>query len=236
MEIKKYVYYGKELPKDCTLKKNIELQGTKNDVAFPHLYGLEIGEDSKEHGRRSYIVSDGETTKMLDALIAAGCTRSMRREVMRKREDGDYENLVLTQFFLMYKAEDTTFDLPTASENISNACNVETNAVLEVKLLTDDGDVERYINFPFYTSGPFSTSLLDFLEGIEDEFDCMFEEGKSGFSLVKEDGFTYYEVMFFDVVTGQERRVQFDTMSELLRTVCSVRLVKVENKIVERTK
>ena len=64
----------------------------------------------------------------------------------------------------------------------------------------------------------------------------MFEEGKSGFSLVKEDGFTYYEVMFFDVVTGQERRVQFDTMSELLRTVCSVRLVKVENKIVERTK
>lgn len=236
MEIKKYVYYGKELPKDCTLKKNIELQGTKDGVAFPHLYGLVIGEESKKYGRRSYIVSDGETTKMLDALIAAGCTRSMRREVMRKKEDGDYEDLVLTQFFLMYKAEDATFDLPTASENISNACNVETNVVLEIKLLTDDGDVERYVNFPFYTSGPFSTSLLNFLEGIEDEFDCLLDEGKDGFNVVKEDGSNYYEVTFFDVVTGQERTVQFETMSELLRTVCSVRLVKVENKIVERRK
>lgn len=236
MDIKKYEYYGKEFPEGCTFRKNLELQGKKDGVAFPHLFGLEIGEESKEHGRRSYIVSDGETTKMLDALIAAGCTRSMRREVMRARENGEYEDLVLTQFFLMYKAEDATFDLPTASENISNACNVATDAVLEVKLLTDDGDVERYVNFPFYTSGPFSTSLLDFLEGIEDEFDCMFEEGKDGFNVVKEDGSNYYEVTFFDVVTGQERAVQFETMSELLRTVCSVRLVKVENKIVERRK
>ena len=232
-ELMDYVYIGKPFPENFPHKPELQLKAVRDGIAFPHVFGEEVGENSDKYGKISYFVEDHKagTTHLLDALIEAGCVREKTRRVLRNKKGTDeYDEVLLTTYTLPYRSKEATFHLPTVNANISMACNVEVDGLIEVKLVTEDGEAERYLHIPIATAGPFSMSFLDYVGDIEEDIRDMVEEGICGFK--KSDDCIM--ATFFDTQTGADCELEFYSISELLHTVVSVRIVKLENRIVDR--
>lgn len=237
MRNKNYVYYGAEFPDTCPVDKSVVLTAEKANIAWPHVWGRPIGEDTDKYGHASYIVKDQKAgnTEFLDQLINAGCTTTYKRHVLRESKDtGKFEELFVTVHCLMYKAEDALFDTPTVEDGVSDACNVETDALIEVALSVDEGDWKRYLYFELKTAGPFSVNLVDFIQNdLEEEIKDMVDAPGSGVTYVAEEE-SYY-IQFFNPV-GDAEDLSFRTLSELFHNIVGIRFVKMENRIIPRKK
>lgn len=233
---KKYLYNGPEFPAEIPIDREIVLTAEKDSLAWPHIWGRPVGEYTKKYGLRSYIVKDHEAgnTALLDKLIAAGCIKEHCREVLREEKDNPAkcEKLFLTTYCLPYKAEDALFDAPAVNEGVSDACNVKTEAVIEVAMSMDEGDWKRYFYFDLKTAGPFCVDIVDFIQNdLEDSFRELIHEEGSGISYVDEEG--SYAVQFFNSI-GDMGELYFRTLSELFHNITGIRFVKLENCIVPR--
>lgn len=132
----------------------------------------------------------------------------------------------------MYKAEDAMFDAPTVEEGVSDACNVETDALIEVALSMDEGDWKRYFYFPLKTAGPFSVNLVDFIQNdLEEAFEELVNVPDSGVVYVNEEKSFY--IQFFNPV-GDAEELSFGTLSELFHNIVGIRFVQMDNRIVKR--
>lgn len=227
---KKYVYLGAELPADSPMRKEVVMTARKKNIAWPPVWGEAVGETSEKYGLQSYICADVDenSVKHLQALIDAGCVTEKKRQVLRKKENGaGYEEVNLTVYYLMYKAKEALFEVPTAEEGVSDACNVETDATVEICLSIDDGKWKRYIYLEMRTAGPFSLSLVDYIQELEDTFEEL--PGRDGIRY--EDGIYY--ITFFDEM-GNAGDLEFCSLTELFRNIVSIRFVRMENKIIGR--
>ena len=232
-ELMDYIYIGTPFPKDFPHKAELQLKAERDGIAFPHIFGEEAGETSDKYGKVSYFIEDRKAgdTHLLDALIEAGCVGEKTRHVLRnKNGTNEYEDVLLTTYSLPYRSKEATFHLPTVNANISMACNVEVNGLIEVKMVTEDGEAERYLHIPISTAGPFSMSFLDYVGDIEDDIRDMVEQSICGFK--KSDDCIL--ATFFDSQTGADCELEFYSIEELLHTVVSVRIVRLENNIVKR--
>lgn len=235
MEEKNYLYTGPDFPENCPVDKKVVLTAQKEHIVWPPVWGRAVGEDTEKYGRVSYIVKDQKAgnTDYLDKLLEAGCTTSYTRHVLRENKDtGTHEELFVTVHYLMYKAEDAMFDAPTVEEGVSDACNVETDALIEVALSMDEGDWKRYFYFPLKTAGPFSVNLVDFIQNdLEEAFEELVNVPDSGVVYVNEEKSFY--IQFFNPV-GDAEELSFGTLSELFHNIVGIRFVQMDNRIVKR--
>lgn len=240
-EYKRYIYTGKPLPASCPVKPVEELYSESG--IYPPRWGYRIGEISDTFGKKSYLEMDqncaGKT--MMDQIIESGaalsvtkyCTRRIDTEQGSKYVDGS-----ITYYYLPYEQEDATFRLPTAVEPISWAINVETDAMMEVLLTTGDEGWQRYVTVPVRTGWP-SVSMIDVVERLEDTFidwAAKKENGFRFFDMDEEDEDEYctaMEVLFFDE-TGAGNGLAFGSVRELMHCIVSIRLVNVQNKIIDK--
>ena len=232
---KNYLYTGPDFPENCPVDKKVVLTAQKEHIVWPPVWGRAVGEDTEKYGRVSYIVKNQKAgnTDYLDKLLEAGCTTSYTRHVLRENKDtGTHEELFVTVHYLMYKAEDTMFDAPTVEEGVSDACNVETDALIEVALSMDEGDWKRYFYFPLKTAGPFSVNLVDFIQNdLEEAFKELVSDPDSGVTYIDEEE-SYY-IQFFNPV-GDAEELSFRTLSELFHNIVGIRFVQMNNRIVKR--
>lgn len=242
-EYKKYIYVGKPMPEGCPLKQTAELF-CENGV-YPQRWGESVGEVSETLGKKSYLKMDkgcdGKT--MLDQLIECGAALSMTKYGTRrvKTEDGyKWVDGAVTYYYLPYVAEDATFRMPTAAEPISQAINVETDAVMEVLLTIGDEDEgwHRYLTIPIKTEWP-SVSMIDVVEDLKETILEWATDKKNDFSFLEDEDedeeCAAMEVLFFDEM-GAGSGLEFESVRDLMRCIVSIRLVNVQNKIIEKTK
>lgn len=242
-EYKKYIYVGKPMPEGCPLGLVAELF-CENGV-YPQRWGESIGEVSETLGKKSYLKMDkdcdGKT--MLDQLIECGAALSMTKYGARrvKTEDGyKWVDGAVTYYYLPYELEGATFRLPTAGEPISHAINVETDAVMEVLLTTGDEGWHRYLTIPIKTGWP-SVSMFDVVEDLKETILEWAADKKNGFSFFEDEDddedeeCAAMEVLFFDEM-GAGSGLEFESVRDLMRCIVSIRLVNVQNKIIEKTK
>ena len=230
---KKYVYVGNPLPDFCNIQTERMLESAKEDDVFPHRWGLIVGENTDKYGLKSYLIADQNTMEktVLEQLINGDIVEEYSRPVMRKNKDGSYEELYLTLYFLPYELEESTHRISTVEECIENAINVKTDALVEVKMVAGDFELERYITIPVKTAWP-AISFIDIVNDLEEEFWELAENRQKGFSKEKEDEHTVWRAVFFNRL-GEDTDFEFETLSELLRTIVSIRLVEVNNQIVK---
>lgn len=259
VKYEEYVYAGAPLPPECTIDTKQGLH--VDDGLYPHRWGLKVGETSREFGKNSYLTVDQKNgnTALLDKLIEVGAVQEYARSIVRKvtNEAGEerWQDAYLTTYYLPYERVAATFRQPTAQEPIECAINVETDAVLEVLLTT--GDWSRYVDLHVQTRWP-SVSMMDVIEDLEDTFLEWAEEKEYGFSFfsseddeecdTEDDDFDdddYYDddeedvchramkAMFFNEM-GDGDELEFENVRDLMRGIVSIRLVSVNNKIIER--
>lgn len=242
-EYKKYIYVGKPMPEGCPLKQTAELF-CENGV-YPQRWGDCFGETSDAFGKKSYFTMDkdckGQT--MMDKLIECGAALSLTRYGARRvKTETGYKMVdgAITYYYLPYVAEDATFRMPTASEPISHAINVETDAVMEVLLTTGDEGWHRYLTIPIKTGWP-SVSMFDVVEDLKETILEWAADKKNGFSFFEDEDddedeeCAAMEVLFFDEM-GAGSGLEFESVRDLMRCIVSIRLVNVQNKIIEKTK
>ena len=259
IKYEEYVYVGAPLPPECTIdtKQGLHVE----DGLYPHQWGLKVGETSREFGKSSYLTVDQRNgnTALLDKLIEVGAAQEYARSIVRKVTDEAgaerWRDAYLTTYYLPYERVAGTFRQPTAQEPIECAINVQTDAVAEVLFTT--GDWSRYADFHIQTMWP-SVSMMDIIEELEDTFLEWAEEKEHGFSFFSsddeeddaedddiDDDNDYYDddeedecyramkVMFFNEI-GDGDELEFANVQDLMRCIVSIRLVSVDNKIVER--
>lgn len=258
IKYEEYVYTGAPLPSECTIDTKQGLH--MDDGIYPHRWGLKVGETSREFGKNSYLTADQKNgnTALLDKLIEVGAAQEYSRNIVRKvtNEEGDvrWRDAYLTTYYLPYERVAATFRQPTTQEPIECAINVQTDAVLEVLLTT--GDRERYLDIPIQTEWP-SVSMMDVIEDLEDTFLEWAEEEKNGFSFFSSDDeednaenddfdddddydddeedecHRAMKAMFFNEI-GDGDKLEFENVQGLMRCIVSIRLVSVNNKIIDR--
>ncbi len=234
METKNYKYVGKPLPAYCPIKTERTLEAARDGVAFPHRWGLVVGEKTDKHGLASYLIADKDKTgkTILEQMLEDDLLFENKRNILREVSDGGYEELRLTEYYLPFISEDATYQLPTVNEYIDCAVNVKTDALIEIRMVADGGDLERYLHIPVKTSWP-SVSFMDVLGDLEDDIRDMAKNGANGFSYSRENDYPAWNAAFFDKL-GRGTELEFESLHELLRTIVSIRLVKVDNRIVEK--
>lgn len=234
MDCKNYRYVGKPLPDYCPIKTERTLEAARDGVAFPHRWGLVVGEKTDKYGLVSYLIVDKDKTgkTILELMLEDDLLFEHKRTVLREVPDGGYEELRLTEYYLPFISEDATHLLPTVNEYIDNAVNVKTDALIEVRMVADDEGLERYLHIPVKTAWP-SVSFMDVVGELEDDICDLAEKSQNGFSRNNDDGFSVWEAVFFDKL-GRGAELEFESLHELMRTIVSVRLVKVENEIIEK--
>ena len=178
METKNYKYVGKPLPAYCPIKTERTLEAARDGVAFPHRWGLVVGEKTDKHGLASYLIADKDKTgkTILEQMLEDDLLFENKRNILREVSDGGYEELRLTEYYLPFISEDATYQLPTVDEYIDCAVNVKTDALIEIRMVADGGDLERYLHIPVKTSWP-SVSFMDVLGDLEDDIRDMVKNG-----------------------------------------------------------
>lgn len=238
-EYKKYHYIGKKLPESFPVKTEQELYVQSG--VYPPVWGMKIGETSAVEGFRSYLIADrdcqGKT--MLEKAIECGAALSVTRhatflvdEASNKRVSG-----LITYYYLPFEQDDATYMLPTSGEPIENAVNVETTGEVEIHLVVGEDDWERYVTLPVKTAWP-SLNLLDIIDELEDTFRDWSENKENGFKYSEDDlegSYNPVEVIFFNKL-GEARTFWFDNIRDLLRHIVCIRLVNIDNKIIETKK
>lgn len=236
-----YIYVGKPLPEGCPIKT---VQGLHiDDEIYPHRWGLKVGEDSKEFGKKSYFIKDKENndTKLLDELLDADVVEQTSKNIMRKTEkDGEevWVDAYVTYYYLPFEHESASFRLPTSDEPIEDAINVETDATLEVLMVT--GDWSRYLTIPIRTEWP-SITMIDAIDDLEDIFDEWADNKQNGFSHLESDNKFKKRachddcilVRFFNQM-GDGDDLEFESIDDMMSCIVSLRLVNVENRITGR--
>ena len=200
--------------------------------------------------------------KLIAAGTTKEYSRSISRKV--KNDDGKtvWKDALLTTYYLPYERASASFRIPTTQEPIENAVNVQTDALLEVLFVTGDEGWSRYVEIPIQTAWP-SVSMMDVIEDLQDIFVDWAQEKKNGFEFFSFDDVEYdnetegdpdfendfddededYEdgddsqhpmmVLFFNEA-GDGSQLEFENVSELMHCIVSLRLVAVQNEIVER--
>ena len=74
---------------------------------------------------------------------------------------------------------------------------------------------------------------MDVLGDLEDDIRDMVKNGVNGFSYSRENDYPAWNATFFDKL-GRGTELEFESLHELLRTIVSIRLVKVDNRIIEK--
>lgn len=263
IKYEEYVYVGAPLPPECTIdtKQGLHVEDGLYPHRWGLKVG-ETSREFGKSSYLTVDQRNGNTA-LLDKLIEVGAAQEYSRNIVRKvtSEEGDvrWRDAYLTTYYLPYERVAGTFRQPTAQEPIECAINVQTDAVVEVLFTT--GDWSRYVDFHIQTMWP-SVSMMDVIEDLEDTFLEWAEEEESGFSFFSsdneeddeendeadddfDDGDDYYDddeedechramkVMFFNEI-GDGDELEFENVRDLMRCIVSIRLVSVDNKIIER--
>lgn len=263
VKYEEYVYAGAPLPPECTIdtKQGLHVDDGLYPHRWGLKVG-ETSREFGKNSYLTVDQKNGNTA-LLDKLIEVGAAQEYARSIVRKVTDEAgaerWQSAYLTTYYLPYEHVAATFRQPTAQEPIECAINVETEAVLEVLLTT--GDWSRYVNIHIQTRWP-SVSMMDIIEELEDTFLEWAEEKEYGFSFFSSDEDAeddedcdtedddsdddgYYDddeeddchramkAMFFNEI-GDGDELEFENVQDLMRCIVSIRLVSVNNKIIER--
>lgn len=217
------------IPEGISIHSEIELTLTDGigEYGLPPVYAQAIGEDSAEFGHRSYIVADkkADNTVQFDKLIKLGLLRSFTRSIMRDIE-GEYVHAELTTYYFMYKDENAACFKPTPDEAPSDAMNVSTDMLIEVKLAVDC-EFTRYFYIHNRTHGPFNINLFDVISDMENIIEEKIQ-GNEGFRLSEDK--EYCEVAMFNDF-GQMEWIEFPSIRSIFDSLVSVRICEINNKI-----
>lgn len=215
------------------------LISTNGDELYNHSYGRCIGQrriinrdDPSKDIYESYYTKDAETsTELFDKVRALHPLVTKYHNLYNGNTNTRYQ---AERYYMMYDAVDTTANTPTfRSECLSRAMNMSYKVQYEVHLVVDDG-YERFVTLDYATRGPYTTSFFSQVEDLERTFEELMEEGKLGFFMAEgelEDelegkhGVTFYNEM------GEPLKLGFHSMSELMMSVHSIRILNIESEM-----
>ena len=157
------------------------------------------------------------------------------QDTITKLEDNELKKQYI--YYLPYYVVEHSAYKPTINfEQISYACNV-TNTV-KIEVLFVENDYNRYVTFDMITSGNHngrSLSLIDFINGIQDEIEDKLSRGED-FKCASSDDDEYDEGdIMLDMYdkAGNKITIAYADTSKFLDLISSVRIIDLEVKINE---
>lgn len=224
-----YEYVGEPLPKNMINFQGITLES--KDSVFPHIFALSVGFSTEKDGFVSFLGLDIDKNsgdpKVLQMLINRGCVMEIKRMEQNRTNSADQcgKLVEVTRYFLPYRSTAATFHLPAAEESILNVPGSEAEGLMEVKLVTSDGNFERYLHFPIHILGGLGMSFLGWVNSLNKRIQVAARQGENGLQQIG----PVVNAVFFDSITGDRHVLSFSSLEGLLNTVVSVRLVRLEN-------
>ena len=200
-----------------------------------HQIGMCIGiRDAETNAvKQNYIPNDDfniQFNKMLEDKELL-----LLQDTITQMEDNDLKKRYV--YYVPYYVVDHSAYKPTINfDQISYACNV-TNTV-KIEVLFVENDYNRYVTFNMITSGNHngrSLSLIDFINGIQDEIEDKLSRGED-FKCASSDDDEYDEGdIMLDMYdkAGNKITIAYADTSKFLDLISSVRIIDLEVKINE---
>lgn len=214
-----------ELPEDIPLEKTGSI--TTEKEWFGSTFGECVGKILDTGEKESFFRRDRENnnTVLLDILVESGKCKCIHREMYNRENKKSYK---ATFIYVMHRVVDHCSDKPTiTAEALDTPMNVEYEFTYEILLVAND-EYKRYITKTIKTKGPYTYSLMDVIENIEQMFEEWIEDGEQGFRYSDEE----IEVKFYNEV-GEENHIPFENMRHLLMSINSVRIIDFKSKLVK---
>jgi len=212
-----------KLPECIQLDTVVEIE-TKNEW-YGHSIGTAVGRVYDDGKIKSFFKHDGDGTEWFDMLREAGKLTSIHRYLIDRKT---YEESTCDEYYLMRKIVDHVSGMPTITDDcLDTCCNVKYEYTYELLLVADE--YKRYVAKTVRTEGPYTYCLMDEIKSLEDLVEEWAEEEENGFFYDDENQLCCK--MYNDF--GEEINADFYSARELLMSLNSIRLVKLERIIVE---
>ena len=198
----------------------------KDETWDGHAFGIRIG----------YIDEDGETVSLIRQDTEAGNTElldKMREDysLIEKKNTVMLDGMKLVNrvsYYVPYTVKGHTSALPTVTDTfVDSITNVSYDVAYEALFTAGEGYL-HYFTLDYRTEGPFSASFWDQVEDLEDQIEEWVDEESQGF---RQDG-DGFALPFYDG-TGEKCHIYFNSVSEFMRGLASIRVTKCTEAIQE---
>lgn len=226
---KYHVSLAETLPEHIHMDQTMDIE-TKGEW-FGHSLGLAVGRVYDDGRIESFLKHDNGGTEWFDELREKHLLRSKRRHLTVLSNDRTtYKESDCDEYYLMYTVSDHMSHLPTVTKTFLDTCmNVDFTYTYEILFVGDDG-FKRYFYKTINTSGPHTYSLLDELEDLENLIEEWAEDGVYGLCY---DAYGDLNLKMYDDF-GETLNASFSDTQELMMSINSIRIVKMEREIVDR--
>lgn len=204
-------------------------------TAFPQTFGRLVGMRTEEGKLVSFIPEDIERQEIFQfcRIMDSGILYVEKDPISASPETENVNpKKAATRYYLMYNAQDATFQLPTC-DPIENIGNMDSEYTIEVQLRCDG--YKRYLQICGKTGGIFSCSFFSLIGKTEDQILVWAQNSKNGFHKAGKAGdpnTQLFEVQFFDAL-GTPHWITFESVQDILACAVSVRLVRVLETMTE---
>lgn len=225
---KRYVA-TKRIPEYCPFGSVMTLEvDSENDA--PTVYGRVVGfqyEGSDEI--ISTIEGDGQKAKderVFDRLMFDGFLVKHKT----KKDLGKYGPCNVTEYAIMYEAEDSTKHKNTRVHGIPSPKAGRFVCLFELYMVTEIGGevFERYLTIEKSTPPVFRFVTTDFYSSVSTIITTMLCRNECGFQMLADDSnMNRCMAKFYDSF-GEKKNIIFNNTKDLLNTIISVKLVDVK--------
>lgn len=196
-----------------------------------HAYADKVGRIYNESGKvESFFKADCDNgnTDIFDRLRNDIHLITKEHNVMDR---DTYKLYYVTDYYIPYRVKEHCSSIPTVINTHVDGCmNVNYEVEYEIIFAADD-DYIRYFTAEYKTYGGYAVSFYEELKNIEEMFEEWMDEESHGFH---RDEYDELCLDFYDS-TGEKIDVAINSIDELLSMITSVRVIKLDRKIMDRT-